>query len=101
MQYARTPPYAQPFAAVDGAVAALGDDIRQYPDVAPTLLIGREWTGVAVMRLPDRPGYHRVRTPHVTETDAAQLMAHCAQLRQPPHTTLHALADLDTGEVAG
>ena len=59
---------------MDGAVAALGDDIRQYPDVAPTLLIGREWTGVGVMRLPDRAGYHRVRTPHVTESDAAQLV---------------------------
>ena len=53
------------------------------------------------MRLPDRPGYHRVRTPHVTEADAAQLMAYCAHLRQPPHATLHALADLDTGEIAG
>lgn len=86
---------------MDGAVAALGDDIRQYPDVAPTLLIGREWTGVAVMRLPDRPGYHRVRTPHVTEADAAHLVAHSAHLRQEPQTTLHAFADLDTGEIAG
>jgi S-DNA-T family DNA segregation ATPase FtsK/SpoIIIE len=71
---------------MDGAVAALGDDIRQYPDVAPTLLIGRVWTGVAVMRLPDRPGYHRVRTPHVTEGDAARLVEACAGLSQPPHT---------------
>ena len=70
---------------MDGAVAALGDDIRQYPDLAPTLLIGREWTGVAVMRLPDRAGYHRVRTPHVTETDAAQLIEAYAGLRQAPH----------------
>ena len=46
---------------MDGAVAALGDEIRQYPDVAPTNLIGREWTGVAVMRLPPGrlpPGPH-------------------------------------------
>ena len=69
---------------MDGAVAALGDDIRQYPDIAPTLLIGREWTGVAVMRLPDRPGYHRVRTPHVTEADAAQLIG---PLRPPAPAT--------------
>jgi S-DNA-T family DNA segregation ATPase FtsK/SpoIIIE len=69
---------------MDGAVAALGDEIRQYPDVAPTNLIGREWTGVAVMRLPDRPGYHRVRTPHVTETDAARLIGAVAHLRQAP-----------------
>ena len=71
---------------MDGAVAALGDEIRQYPDVAPTNLIGREWTGVAVMRLPDRAGYHRVRTPHVTEADAAQLVEAVAQLRRAPHT---------------
>jgi S-DNA-T family DNA segregation ATPase FtsK/SpoIIIE len=69
---------------MDGAVAALGDDIRQYPDVAPTNLIGREWTGVAVMRLPDRAGYHRVRTPHVTEGDAARLVGAVAHLRHAP-----------------
>jgi S-DNA-T family DNA segregation ATPase FtsK/SpoIIIE len=72
---------------MDGAVAALGDDIRQYPDVAPTNLIGREWTGVAVMRLPDRAGYHRVRTPHVTEADAARLVGAVADLRQTPTRT--------------
>jgi S-DNA-T family DNA segregation ATPase FtsK/SpoIIIE len=77
---------------MDGAVAALGDDIRQYPDVAPTLLIGREWTGVGVMRLPDRAGYHRVRTPHVTETDAAQLIGAFAHLRQPVQA-LHVVAE--------
>jgi S-DNA-T family DNA segregation ATPase FtsK/SpoIIIE len=77
---------------MDGAVAALGDDIRQYPDVAPTLLIGREWTGVAVMRLPDRPGYHRLRTPHLTEPDAAHLIEAFAHLRQPLHS-LHVVED--------
>ncbi len=71
---------------MDGAVAALGDDIRQYPDVAPTLLIGREWTGVAVMRLPDRAGYHRVRTPHITETDAAPLDRRSAPIYVSPFT---------------
>jgi hypothetical protein len=41
----------------------------QFPEIAPTGLIGRQWTGLAVMRLPDRAGYHRVRTPCVTEGD--------------------------------
>jgi S-DNA-T family DNA segregation ATPase FtsK/SpoIIIE len=59
---------------MDGAVAALGDEIRQFPDIAPTQLVGRQWTGVAVMRLPDRAGYHRVRTPHVSEHDAARVL---------------------------
>jgi S-DNA-T family DNA segregation ATPase FtsK/SpoIIIE len=71
---------------MDGAVAALGDDIRQYPDIAPTQLIGRQWTGVAVMRLPDRPGYDRVRTPYVSEADAARIASHYAVLCQTPQT---------------
>jgi S-DNA-T family DNA segregation ATPase FtsK/SpoIIIE len=67
---------------MDGAVAALGDDIRQYPEIAPTSLLGREWTGVAVMRLPDRAGYHRVRTPFVSEADAAQVLTAHVHLRR-------------------
>ena len=39
--------------SIKRSVAALGDDVRQYPEIAPTALLGREWTGVAVMRLPD------------------------------------------------
>jgi S-DNA-T family DNA segregation ATPase FtsK/SpoIIIE len=77
---------------IDGAVAALGDDIRQYPDIAPTGLIGRQWTGVAVMRLPDRAGYHRVRTPYVSEADATEIANRYAALRQTPRT-LHVLED--------
>ena len=69
---------------MDGAVAALGDDIRQYPETAPTELIGRQWTGVAVLRRPDRAGYHRVRTPFVSEHDAAHLASYFESLRQVP-----------------
>lgn len=69
---------------MDGAVAALGDDIRQYPEMAPTELIGRQWTGVAVLRRPDRAGYHRVRTPFVREHDAAHVVSHFERLRQVP-----------------
>jgi S-DNA-T family DNA segregation ATPase FtsK/SpoIIIE len=79
---------------MDGAVAALGDDIRQYPDIAPTTLIGQEWTGVAVMRLPDRAGYHRVRTPYVTEADAAQLAAATGHLMQTPGV-MHAVETVE------
>ena len=69
---------------MDGAVAALGDDIRQYPEIAPTELIGRQWTGVAVLRRPDRAGYHRVRTPFVSEHDAAQMVRYFESLRRVP-----------------
>jgi len=67
-------------------VAALGDEIRQYPDIAPTTLVGREWTGVAVMKLPDRAGYHRVRTPFVSEDDATRIVNHYGPLTQTPRT---------------
>lgn len=69
---------------MDGAVAALGDDIRQYSDIAPTELMGRQWTGVAVMRRPDRAGFHRVRTPYVSEHDAALLAAQYAPFTRDP-----------------
>lgn len=81
---------------MDGAVAALGDDIRQYPDIAPTELVGRQWTGVAVMRFPDRPGFHRVRTPFVSEIDAARIVGRGVQLCRPL-PSVHVLA----GEEAG
>jgi len=71
---------------MEGAVAALGDEIRQYPDIAPTTLVGREWTGVAVMKLPDRAGYHRVRTPFVSEADATHIVNHYGPLTQTPRT---------------
>ncbi len=79
---------------MDGAVAALGHDIRQYPEIAPTELIGRQWTGVAVMRLPDRAGFHRVRTPFVTETDAGRVIGSVAHLKREP-TLLHTVGEED------
>jgi S-DNA-T family DNA segregation ATPase FtsK/SpoIIIE len=48
---------------VDGAVAALGEEIRQHPDVSSVLLNDPAYVGVAVTSLPGRPGFHRVRTP--------------------------------------
>jgi DNA segregation ATPase FtsK/SpoIIIE, S-DNA-T family len=51
---------------VDGAVAALGEEIRQHPDASPVLLNDPAYVGVAVTSLPGRPGFHRVRTPRST-----------------------------------
>ena len=48
---------------LDGAVAALGEEIRQHPDASPVLLNDPAYVGVAVTSLPGRPGFHRVRTP--------------------------------------
>ena len=41
---------------VDGAVAALGEEIRQHPDASPVLLNDPAYVGVAVTSLPGRPG---------------------------------------------
>jgi DNA segregation ATPase FtsK/SpoIIIE, S-DNA-T family len=53
---------------VDGAVAALGEEIRQHPDASPVLLNDPAYVGVAVTSLPGRPGFHRVRPPRWTST---------------------------------
>jgi S-DNA-T family DNA segregation ATPase FtsK/SpoIIIE len=42
---------------VDGAVAALGEEIRQHPEVSPVLLNDSAYVGVAVTSLPGRPGF--------------------------------------------
>src|SRR5213083_1374284 len=57
---------------LDGAVAALGEEVRSHPDASPVLLNDPAYVGVAVTSLPGRPGFHRVRTPQV---DPAQLAA--------------------------
>jgi hypothetical protein len=48
------------------------DSGRSHEDFAAVMPVVRKRAAPAVMRLPDPPGYHRVRTPHVTETDAAR-----------------------------
>jgi S-DNA-T family DNA segregation ATPase FtsK/SpoIIIE len=68
----------------DGAVAALGDEIRQYPDLSPVTLVDPQWVGVAVTRLPGRAGYARIRTPYLAEADVANVVATTvARCRQP------------------
>jgi len=43
------------------------------------------------MKLPDRAGYHRVRTPFVSEADAAHIANHYGPLTQTPRT-LHVVS---------
>jgi DNA segregation ATPase FtsK/SpoIIIE, S-DNA-T family len=56
---------------VDGAVAALGEEIRQHPDASPVLLNDPAYVGVAVTSLPGQPGFQRVRTPQVDHHQVA------------------------------
>jgi DNA segregation ATPase FtsK/SpoIIIE, S-DNA-T family len=69
---------------LDGAVAALGDEIRQHPDASPVLLNDPAYVGVAVTSLPGRPGFHRVRTPQVDHHQVAAIIRATAGLRADP-----------------
>ena len=59
---------------LDGAVAALGEEIRQHPDASPVLLNDPAYVGVAVTSLPGRPGFCRVRTPQVDHHHVAAVI---------------------------
>src|SRR5829696_167534 len=69
---------------LDGAVAALGEEIRQHPDASPVLLNDPAYVGVAVTSLPGRRGFHRVRTPQVDHHQVAAIVRATAGLRRDP-----------------
>ena len=73
---------------LDGAVAALGEEIRQHPDASPVLLNDPSYVGVAVTSLPGRPGFHRVRTPQVDHAQVAAVIRQTAGLRADPAALL-------------
>jgi DNA segregation ATPase FtsK/SpoIIIE, S-DNA-T family len=73
---------------VDGAVAALGEEIRQHPDASPVLLNDPAFVGVAVTSLPGRSGFHRVRTPQVDHHQVAAIIRATAGLRADPAVLL-------------
>jgi len=69
---------------LDGAVAALGEEIRQHPDASPVLLNDPAYVGVAVTSLPGRPGFHRVRTPQVNHHQVAAIIRATTGLQRDP-----------------
>jgi DNA segregation ATPase FtsK/SpoIIIE, S-DNA-T family len=77
---------------VDGAVAALGEEIRQHPDVSPVQLNDPAYVGVAVTSLPGRSGFQRVRTPLVDHHQVAAIIRATAGLRGDPAGLLAAQA---------
>jgi DNA segregation ATPase FtsK/SpoIIIE, S-DNA-T family len=77
---------------LDGAVAALGEEIRQHPDASPVLLNDPAYVGVAVTSLPGRPGFHRVRTPQVDHHQVAAIIRATTGLRADPVMLLAELA---------
>jgi S-DNA-T family DNA segregation ATPase FtsK/SpoIIIE len=77
---------------IDGAVAALGEEIRNHPDVSPVQLNDPAYVGVAVTSLPGRPGFQRVRTPQVDHHQVAAIIRASAGLRADPEGLLAAQA---------
>jgi DNA segregation ATPase FtsK/SpoIIIE, S-DNA-T family len=73
---------------LDGAVAALGEEIRSHPDASPVRLNDPAYVGVAVTSLPGRPGFHRVRTPQVDPGQLATVIRTSANLRADPAVLL-------------
>jgi DNA segregation ATPase FtsK/SpoIIIE, S-DNA-T family len=69
---------------LDGAVAALGEEIRQHPEASPVRLNDPAYVGVAVTSLPGRPGFGRVRTPLVNHHQVAAIIRDSAELRADP-----------------
>jgi S-DNA-T family DNA segregation ATPase FtsK/SpoIIIE len=72
----------------EAAVAALGADIRQYPEANPVALQDPVYVGVASMVVQGRPGFTRVRTPYVSDADVAAICARTAGLTRDPSILL-------------
>jgi len=71
-------------ASSDAAVAALGAGLRDHPDADPQLLQDPRYVGVAVTQVEGRPGFTRVRVPHVDDQALAGLAAATAPLTADP-----------------
>ncbi len=76
----------------DASVAALGEDIRNWPDANPTALQDPAYVGVASMAHQGRPGFTRIRTPYVPDADAVRIATDTAHLTRAPAELLEQLA---------
>ncbi|BBB00172.1 hypothetical protein RVR_7122 [Actinacidiphila reveromycinica] len=75
---------------VEAAVAALGEDIRNWPDASPVTLYDPVYVRVAVMATQGRPGYTRIRTPYVSDADTALVAEATSHLTADPDLCLDA-----------
>ncbi|GAA1550294.1 hypothetical protein [Streptomyces globosus] len=63
------------------------------PDASPVTLQDPTYVGVAVMAMHGRPGYTRIRTPYVSDADAARVAEATCHLTADPAPCLDALLD--------
>ncbi|MFD7134004.1 cell division protein FtsK [Streptomyces sp. NPDC059894] len=68
----------------EAAVAALGEDIRDWPDANPINLQDPAYVGVASMNHQSQPGFTRIRTPYVPDEWAAEIAHKTAHLTADP-----------------
>lgn len=68
----------------EAAVAALGSDIREYPEAHPVTLQDPAYIGVASMVIEGRPGFTRVRTPYTADGDAGRVSDQYRDLTADP-----------------
>jgi S-DNA-T family DNA segregation ATPase FtsK/SpoIIIE len=86
----------------EAAVAALGEDIREWPDANPINLQDRAYVGVASMNHQSQPGFTRIRTPFVSGMDSATIARQTAHLTDDPADILAAqLGPLDLTKGTG
>ncbi|GGS92809.1 cell division protein FtsK [Streptomyces violaceus] len=74
----------------EAAVAALGEEIREWPDANPINLQDPTYVGVASMNHQSQPGFTRIRTPYVSDADAARIADSTAHLTADPSALLEA-----------
>ena len=81
---------ALPFAqrTDEAAVAALGADIRQYPEANPVRSGTRLTWASPRWVVQGRPGFVRVRTPYVRDQDVARICQEAGSLTRDPATLL-------------
>lgn len=68
----------------DAAVAALGEDIRDYPEAHPITLQDPAYIGVLTMVIEGRPGFTRVRTPLTSDATAIGICQATVELTRNP-----------------
>jgi S-DNA-T family DNA segregation ATPase FtsK/SpoIIIE len=74
---------------LEAAKATLGPDIGEYPSLSPVSLSLPEHAGVCVVSLRDGMApFTRLRSPMVTEAEAAAVVAASAHLRRDPRAAV-------------
>jgi DNA segregation ATPase FtsK/SpoIIIE, S-DNA-T family len=78
----------------DGAVAGLGEAIKEWPSFCPTTLRDRSMIGVCTASLPSGGSpFVRLRVPEITEAAASARASATAHLRRDPAAVLEVVAE--------